>query len=300
MTWLMTLLLGTALAAPASSQKKFEVEKGEQTWDFSYRWQDAAGEKQKIAFALPSSAIEADRDEVTWLQRKVMNTAVAKEVRSWGKTVKGVKVKVKIENGGVRTEVSGERSKAKAALKESETVRDAAADAWLAENHFTRLSKGDVSFDHAGLAAHYAADLAPVATALRTGTSNDREFVNRALSFVQSIPYEARKKKGGDPGYRRPLALLSRNRGDCDSKSVLFLAVVRAELPDVPLAVIYVPEHALTGVGLEAQSGDRIFKTDGIKFLYAEPVGPALHPIGEPADANKKAGKKGEVRIVPG
>jgi hypothetical protein len=123
--------------------------------------------------------------------------------------------------------------------------------------------------------------------------------VEKALSFVQSIPYEARKKKGGDPGYRRPLALLSRNRGDCDSKSVLFLAVVRAGLPDVALSVIYVPEHALTGVAMPAESGDRSFKADGIEFLYAEPVGPALHGLGEPADANKKAGKKGEVRIVP-
>jgi len=299
MTWMVTLLLGAALAAPGAAQKKHEITRGEQTWDFSYRWQDATGEKQTVAFSLPTTAIEADRDEVTWLQRKVMNTAVAKEVRTWGKTVKGVKVKVSVENGGVRTTVSGERSKAKAALKESERVREAAIDAWLAENHFTRLAKGDLSFDHAALAAHYAEELAPVAEALREGTSSDRAFVERALSFVQSIPYEARKKKGGDPGYRRPLALLSRNRGDCDSKSVLFLAVVHAELPEVPLAVIYVPEHALTGVGLGAQSGDRTFKSDGTTLLYAEPVGPALHPLGEPASANKNAGKKGEVRFVP-
>jgi hypothetical protein len=294
----MTLLVGAALAAPATSQKNFEVVKGEQSWAFSYRWKDAAGDKLNVKFSLPTDAVEADRDEVTWLQRKEMNTAVAQDVRKWGKSQKGVKVKVNVENGGVRTQVSGDRSKAKAALKASEGVRDAAVDAWLSDNGFTRLGK-NISFDHAGLAASYADELAPVAAALRADAPDDRVFVERALSFVQSIPYEARKKKGGDPGYRRPLALLSRNRGDCDSKSVLFLAMVRAELPEVPLSVIYVPEHALTGVGLEAASTDRTFKADGVTFVYAEPVGPALHPLGEPADANKKAGKKGEVRIVP-
>jgi len=296
--WMMTLMVGAALAAPGSSQKAFDVEKGEQTWDFSYKWRDAGGNKQDVDFSLPAAPILADREEITWLPRKVMNTEVAKAVRTWGKKQKGVKIKVKVENGGVRTMVSGDRSKAKAAIKESEIVRDAAVDSWLSNNGFMWLGK-NISYDHAGLAAEYADDLAPVAKALRDGTSSDREFVNRALSFVQSIPYEARKRKGGDPGYRRPLALISRNRGDCDSKSVLFLAVVRAELSEVPLAVVYVPEHALTGVSMAAESGDKTFKAEGVEFLYAEPVGPALHVLGEPADANKKAGKKGDVRIVP-
>ena len=298
--WMMTLLVGAALAAPASSQKSFNIEEGGQTWDFSYDWKDAMGQRQEVAFSLPASEVAADRDEVTWLQRQVMNTEVAKTVRQWGKKQKGVKFKVKVDNGGVTTEVSGtDKGVMQKALNESEVVRDDAIEAWLAEHDFTRIGN-DVSFDHAGLAADYAEVLAPVAKALRHGTSSDREFVNKTLSFVQSIPYEARKKKGGDPGYRRPLALLSRNRGDCDSKAVLFLAMVRAELPAVPLSVIYVPEHALTGVGLPSERGDQTFKVDGTRFLYAEPVGPALHVLGEPDEANKKAGKKGVVRVVPG
>ena len=116
---------------------------------------------------------------------------------------------------------------------------------------------------------------------------------------MQTIPYEARKRKGGDPGYRRPLALLSRNRGDCDSKSVLFLALVHGRLPDLPLAVVYVPEHALVGIGLDGERGDRTFRDDGVRYIYAEPVGPALHPLGETAPEDRKAAKKGVVRAVP-
>jgi hypothetical protein len=63
---------------------------------------------------------------------------------------------------------------------------------------------------------------------------------------------------------------------------------------------VYIPGHALTGVGLPAQGDDETFEAGGKTFLYAEPVGPAPYPLGEPAKENKKAAKKGEVRVVPG
>jgi hypothetical protein len=168
---------------------------------------------------------------------------------------------------------------------------------WLADNDYTTLEGGGISFDHAKLVRQYTDDLRPLADALAAGTSSDRAFVERALSFVQSIPYESRRKKGKDPGYRRPLSVLGADKGDCDSKSVLFLGVVAARLPSVPLAVVYVPEHALTGVGLPKQPGDKTFKQGASTFLYAEPVGPAELPLGAKVPAGHKV-SKGEVRVV--
>ncbi|MFT4626338.1 MAG: hypothetical protein ACI8PZ_005015 [Myxococcota bacterium] len=289
---------GIALAGPRkdAAQTGFEVVEQGASLDFDFRWRDKSGGPDKVAFSLPSAAMAADREEVTWLKRRDMNEAVVKAVREWGRTVKGVKISAEVKNGGIAIGASG--AGARAALKQAGNVRDAAMDEWLAENDFTRMKSGDLSFDHASLAAKYAPQLAPVANALAEGTESDRAFVARALEFVQSIPYEARKKNGGDPGYRRPVSLLERDRGDCDSKAVLFLAVVRARLPSVPLAVVYVPGHALTGVGLPEGKDDRTFKVDGTEFIYAEPVGPALFKLGEPAKENRKAGKKGEVRVL--
>lgn len=300
MDWILALWLSVALGAPKTSQKSFdtEVRGAETTFDVS--WKDASGTKQAVAFALPTAAVQADQEEVTWLQRKEMYQDVAREVRGFAKKQKkqGVDMKVKVERGVLIT-ASGPRRETKAALKEAEVVRDAAMEDWLEAHFFTSLDNGDLSFDHARLAAEYADDLAPVAAALREGTTTDRAFVERTLSFVQSIPYEARKRNGGDPGYRRPIALLSRNRGDCDSKAVLFLALLEAELPRMEKAVIYVPGHALAAVGLEAEKGDKVRKIDGEKLIYAESVGPALHPLGTAAPENAKAAKKGEARRVP-
>ncbi len=292
--WLGLMVSG---AAHAAAQKDFSVDKGEVTWDYGFTWRDDVG-RHNVQFSLPAAEMEADKAERTWLPRAELNKHIAKEVRVYGKTLPDVKVKAYVDGAGVRVEASGPKGEAKAALKQAESVQESATDAWLADNGFTRTD-GGLTFDHARLVAEYAPALTPVADALKADSSGPRDYVERALTFVQSIPYEARKKRGGDPGYRRPLILLARNRGDCDSKSVLFLGLVRAAYPELPLAVIYVPGHALTGVGLEPTSADRTFKVDGTQFVYAEPVGPALHPLGDTDGANRKAGKKGEVRVVP-
>ena len=225
---------------------------------------------------------------------------MAKEVRAFGRSLKGrVEVTARIQDGGVTVGVAGPRDKAKAILECAEKVRDAAAEQWIADHDFFVRDTGELSFDHASLVRSYTEDLRPVASALKETTSGRRDFLETTLSFVQSIPYEAQKKNGGDPGYRRPLALLYRNRGDCDSKAVLFLALVEAAYPELEQAVVYVPGHALVGVSAAAKDGDRTFDAGGQVFVYAEPVGPALHQLGAPDPKNKHAGKKGEVRIVP-
>lgn len=278
------------------AQLSFSSEaKGPKT-EYHIAWSDSAG-KHEVEFKLPTDEVKADKQEETWLPRREMLEAAAKAVRQYGRSLKGVDITAKIEGAGLQISAKG-TGDVRGALSEATEVRDRAIDSWLAENRFTRLRDDSLSFDHAQLVVDYSDDLEPVAAALREGTSSDREFIERALAFVQSIPYEAQKRKGGDPGYRRPLALIARNRGDCDSKSVLFLGIVRAELPAVPLSVLYVKNHALVGVGLDKQPGDKSFKYDGQRFLYAEPVGPALWPLGSPVPSAHRKGHA-EIRVVP-
>ena len=61
--------------------------------------------------------------------------------------------------------------------------------------------------------------------------------------------------------------------------------------------MVYVPGHALVGVGLPPLDGERTFEAAGKTFVYAEPVGPAALPLGQ--TPNRKAAKKGQVRVVP-
>jgi hypothetical protein len=292
---MLLLLWGWVGAWAEKGQTGFESQPRGQVTEFEVAWVDASG-RHEVAFTLPSEEVRADRQEETWLPRREMWEAAAKAVRQYGRDLPRVKITAQIEDGGLRIGAEG-TGDVRGALQQAEVVRDEAIDTWLAQNRFMRMKNGSLSFDHAALVVDYTDDLASVASALRQGTSSEREFVERALSFVQTIPYEARKRKGGDPGYRRPLALIARNRGDCDSKSVLFLGIVHAELPSVPLAVLYVEDHALVGVGLEAQAGDKSFSFEGQRLLYAEPVGPAQLPLGGKVPAAHRKGRA-EVHLV--
>jgi len=299
--WILgALLVAPMLASAGRPQRSHDRQETEDAWVFETTWKDAGGSTHTVSYQLPRDAIDDDRAERTFLRRRELNEHVVGAVRAFGRTKKAVKVTARIEDGGVRISVSAkDRKRAKQVLERAEAVRDEATDEWLAEHRFFRRDDGKISFDHARLVADYADRLTPVAEALTADTSGRREYVERALSFVQAVPYEARKRKGGDPGYRRPLALLFRNRGDCDSKAVLFLGLVRAAYPDTELAVVYIPGHALTGVGLPARDGDETFTAGEVELLYAEPVGPGLHPLGQPAPENRKAGRKGDVHLVP-
>jgi len=292
------LLVAVALGAPGKKQR-LEVVRGEETWDFSGAWTDADGERHKVRFSLPTSDTTADRAQITWFPRRRFNEAVLADVRAWGREQRGVKVTARIKGGGVVIGASGPRDRVKEALREGAEVRDQAVADWIAQSDFFFTDRGLLSYDHARLVNDYTDRLRPLADALAEGTEDDRDYLDKALSFVQAIPYEARRRQGRDPGYRRPLALLSRNRGDCDSKTVLFLALVNARMPDLPLSVVYIPGHAMAGLGLEADRDDDTFKAHGERWVIAEPVGPRVVPVGVASKEHRRKAKRGEVHVVP-
>ena len=80
--------------------------------------------------------------------------------------------------------------------------------------------------------------------------------------------------------YRRPLSLLAKNKGDCDSKVVLFLAIVHKAYPEIPLAVLDVPGHAAAMIGMPPKGKEKAYRIDEQIWVPVEPVGPGLIPLG--------------------
>lgn len=285
-------LVSQALAASQVAMEKTNLGA---TTAFDYTWRDSDGRRHEISFELATDAIAEDRLAKRYLPVRQAKEAAAEAIRAL--RFPKVKLTAEVVRGGLQITARG-KGDVRAALKEAERVRDLAVAEWAASKGYLVTEDGGLTFDHAQIAADRSGELQAVADALAAQAPDDRAFVDLALSFVQSIPYESRYKKKDDPGYRWPLSVLGANRGDCDSKWVLFLAIVRAHLPEVPLAVVYVPNHALAGVALDKEPGDRTFELDGTRFLYAEPVGPAQLPLGGKVPGKHKAGR-GEVHVVP-
>lgn len=300
----MTLLLCTwlALAPPSRAANALQVQhsliQGDSETTLVVSWTLPGGREDSVTAALATAEMDADKAVKRQVHLpdlyRVMAQAATESAARWPQ----VALTVRPRSGGVELGVRGPPDGARAAMTGAQEAMDQARAGWLRDHQVFEIAPGQLSYDHAAIAAARAPAVAPLAAALRAGTDSDRAFVARALAFAQSFPYQ-RARRNTDAGLQRPLALLARNKGDCDGKSTLFLSLVRAELPHVPLAFVYVPDHALVGVGLPAQAGDQAFEYGGAVFIYAEPVGPGAIPLGEAAPASLGAAGGAMVRIVP-
>lgn len=270
------LLISLAFA----KQLDFDREKAGEDERYHVRWTDAGGDKQEVRFTLASDDVKRDLDRPLHFPARDAGEAMAAAANRAADDVKGVKFSAKAsKSGAVRMSARGTASGVQKAMKKAKAAEKAALANFMDDHRYIELYGGMID-DHARIAVGEASRIRPLAEALAEGEKGERAYVRRALSFVQSIPYE--KRKGGkDAGFRKPLAVVARNRADCDGKSTLFLSLVRAAYPKLDAAVVYVPGHAFAGVALDPKPGERTFRRDGVRYVVVEPVGPYVAPIGK-------------------
>jgi len=272
----LLLALGTADA----QQTLFDSQANGTETAFSYQWMDHAGRQQSVEFSLPTDAIDKDRAVPLDLSWAEMDAFVTQELNAWSDTQPDIEIEVKSNDSGrMALTAYAEKPLLKQAFEDAWDQMNAAEDKWADANGYVRLSENEFLEDHAKLAREYATSLAPVAQALASEASSPREFAERTMNFLQSIPYDSRTL-GRDIGYRRPLATLAENRADCDSKSVVMLALMRAAYPDVEAAVVNIPGHTFVAVEVERLPGDLTIDSGGKTWVTADPVGPAVHELG--------------------
>jgi len=94
---------------------------------------------------------------------------------------------------------------------------------------------------------------------------DDAEIKLLALQFVQSLPYATPE---GELGVYAPPQTLVRALGDCDTKSLLYLLILRKLGYDA--IMLYSPhyQHAMVGIG--ASSPGTFIELDGQRYYFCE------------------------------
>lgn len=268
--------------------------------------QDRRTHRIDTVFQLELAAVEADRlaDAGPTVADRLASRALA--VEAWAAR-EGNGVTVEVTAGKLGLRMPPDR-RDPGLLKAATEVSEAAKDAWMPRFEQVRTAPGKIEVDLPGMVARHAAAVRPVAEALRDPLDDEAAFAARALQFVQSIPYEARRQTvWGEaviredelartmetPGYtsfRRPLSLIDANTGDCDGKTVLYLAMIRALYPEVPLVVVRVPNHVYGGVAVDGWDPGTSLEHEGRRYTVVEPTGPALLPAGRLHAASAAAG----------
>lgn len=293
---ILALLLTLMLSGSAQAANRSKIDKSSSQWSFEITWKNRKKTAQSAQFRLPEKTVNRDLERRLKFNQGALTHRVIQAINEYAKKTKGLHLKAKKVKGEIKiVEQRGSKAKMKKAQSDIPRVIENAKKTFFKRNGWTLLD-GKVIPNHAAHAARYADDVLPVALALGAKSLSQREFAEKAIGFVQAIPYDIRKD-GRDKGFRRPLGVLARNRGDCDSKATLYLALLKAAHPDLETGFVYIKGHAYVGLGLKPKKGDLVFKADGSKWVIAEPVGPAMIRVGTAGKKSEKKAKKGKIEF---
>jgi hypothetical protein len=172
-----------------------------------------------------------------------------------------------------------------------------AYDNYLANGFFYLLQlpnrQAVVIPDHVKFLKLSVDELKPVAKAFtdQYGRNNIRQIANKLALWIQRIPYQdlSDRQESAGAGYSPPLQLLYDNRGDCDSKAVLFAGVMKNIFPNSQFRIIYFRDHAVIAAQIPAVKNEQGIEIDGIKFLLIDATGPLELPIGQLTEQYQQA-----------
>ena len=290
------LLITTAQAKQLSFTKKAQQD----NYIFSYQWLDHSKVRQSISFNLTKPALfERFRMlkpyQGDFAQKSILR-AIKKRLRQQPLT--DVNVIFQQQQGKTVIQVTAiDDKKVAAGYQKIKEIELEVTEQYFKKNYYQRFTTHDqqmgIKVNHVDIAEKSISDfkvLKPIVLE-KVSIENIRKVTNFVLSFVQSIPYstlESRITSSG-AGFNPPAKLLWENQGDCDSKMTLTATILRALMPRIAMAMIYIDQHAFIGIAIPAKGNEVSIKYNNVNYLLAEPTGPALYPLGTLAPESELA-----------
>ncbi|MCC5825575.1 hypothetical protein [Alkalimonas sp.] len=258
---------------------------------FHYRWQQQ-GQTVDFSFQLPEQSVQQHLSSFRRYSPQLANTLMRQALQQelGRRNTAGMQVELPPTGSPFPLKVKARRAADARELQQQLTAQlQQARQDYLHQIYHTELrlqpNRQVIMVDHQRILADSLQDLLPVAAALQQKFpyTTTREISQFLLDWLQRIPYQSlnERSQSSAAGFLPPLQLIQQHRGDCDSKVVLMAALLRLLLPDVPLVIVYLPNHAVLGIGMQSQSSDQQLRLDGQNFVLADPTGPALQPVGE-------------------
>ncbi|MDO6565762.1 hypothetical protein Q4561_01695 [Alteromonas sp. 1_MG-2023] len=303
------MLLCLSPMAAYASQLSFDKTTSPTEIQFQYRWTDVQGNEQHIGFTLPRGALNIAPTMQTNYKPEIAQRYVMVSLQQEARKVdpRDAIVSVAQENEKINISVRSKKpDMADKIFAQLKTVQTTAYNDYLDKHYYTRFTtlfnQQAVKPDHLRYVAETYEALRPISEAFYDKIDrieNNRAYLQLLLSWVQSIPYDTLEDRvaSNGSGFAPPLGLLMQNRGDCDSKAVLTSALVQAFLPSTSLIMVFLPNHALLGVAINAASEDEKLEVEGKTYVLFDPTGPALIPFGDISEDTKRYISTGRYQV---
>ena len=300
----MLVMMSKGQTKQLSFTKK-PVEKGH---SFHYTWLDHSQAEQELSFVLTQEGLfERFRNFKTYQNSYAQKTILRRIKKHMQKNpIPGVVILYKQQHDKFSVETKGaDKKKVAKAYQEVVKIEEQVTREYFKQTYYQAFTNHEkvsgIKVDHVSIANNSVADLKSLKPTIlkKVSIQNVRKVTNYVLSFVQNIPYselESRLTSSG-AGFNPPLRLLWENQGDCDSKMTLTAALLRALMPRIEMALIYIDGHAFIGINIPAKAGEVTIEHEKINYLLAEPTGPALLPLGKLAPTSELAINQGHYSV---
>lgn len=285
------LLFCLLLLAPTLSlaSQRLVLERQQQTIEFTYRF-DFAGQIEHLRFSLSQATLNNHFRQFRALKPALLQQYLWRDLRTHVASYPNVRLKRL--PGKDQLHYKLQTTDAALLQQLSDELQQLIAERtayYLQQEYYYQLTlpwTGLVIIpDHLRIMQDSQADLLSVATALhqRLANTDSRLSLHYISQWIQKIPYQdlTDRQRSAGTSFSPPLRLLQENRGDCDSKTVLLAALLRMLLPDLKLAIIYLPEHAMLAVQLPVKAEDMTVTIEGKPYLLVDATGPALLEPGQ-------------------
>jgi len=306
---LIFVMVGLTSTMIKAKQLNFNKQKIDNGYAFSYQWLDHDNTKQALKFTLNNDALfERFRSFKTYkpfFAQKSIYRSIKIQLQKES-LPEGIQVNFYQKNDEIKINIKGKSNDdVNQAYTKILALKKQMTDQYFRQNYYHAFINHDqimgIKVNHTDIANAAVSDLKSLKPLILETVSiqNVREVVNFILGFIQSIPYsplESRITSSG-AGFNPPLTLLWENQGDCDSKMTLAATLFRALMPRIKMALITIDNHAFIGLNIPVKDKDLSVVHQGIRYILAEPTGPALLKLGVLAAESKLAIDQGRYVI---
>ena len=294
------LLLGIISASVSAQQDFFQKQEDDTSYSVLYRWKDHFNQTREIGFSLPKQNFAGGHKKQRTFQPHIAQRYVKIQMQRIVQKInpKEARVKLSPRPGELQIEVrSQSQETTQKWLNILAKERENALDKYLQDHYFIRyespFGQKGVKPDHIRYVKESIKSLLPAAQAMYEQLdpeSTSRAYVSLLLSWVQAIPYSTLQDRmtSNGAGFLPPTQLLVANQGDCDSKATLIAALLRSLFPNLNMAIVFLPEHALLAANLAAFDGDEKLRHEGVDYVLLDPTGPAPLKLGEVSESTAR------------
>lgn len=280
---LNSLLWSSTLVAAIDLQKTIM----EKTTEFRYQWPP----EPELIFQIDNSQIKTQSGTSRRYSAELADQHIRHQVLLSAVKLqqRGLRVQMSPKNLPFKVTVSGSDSSQVSKVKQQlQQAQQQAYQNYLSRDFYYLMSSptGEkfVVPDHVRVMKQSRAALQPAAKAFVDlyGKNNIRQISAKISEWVQQIPYQdlSDRQASSGSGFSPPLKLLFEHGGDCDSKAVLYAAVLQNIFPKSKIAILYFPDHAVVAAQVPPLANELTVTLQGITYLVIDPTGPAPTKLG--------------------